>query len=495
MAENWATSESGHDLHLELTGTGGLRAGLMDALRDAIRVGRLRSGIRLPSSRALAADLGIARNTVADAYAELTAEGWLTARQGSGTRVAARAAVSGAAAGRPPRPGAPRLTHDLRPGRPDAAGFPRADWIAATRRALHAAPAEAFGPGDPAGRIELRRALAGYLARARGVHSDPDRIVVCSGAAQALQLLAAVRPGTFAVESRGLPHHRRLLARAGIRTVPLPVDAGGADPAGLSGSAADAVLLTPAHQFPTGGALLPERRAAVIDWARAGGGLVLEDDYDGEFRYDRQPVGALQGLDPGRVAYLGSASKSLSPGLRLGWMVLPPPLVPEVLAAKGSWEPTVSMLDQLVFAELLESGGYDRQIRRMRRGYRARRDQLTAALGARLPQLEVTGIAAGLHAVLELPPGTEELVLREGERAGLGLTGLGWFRHPEATCPERDGVVVGYGTPPDHGFTGAVTALCETVARGLSGPRDPERPERPEQRKNQVAQVNQVTQT
>ncbi|BCK69077.1 hypothetical protein Srufu_030300 [Streptomyces libani subsp. rufus] len=321
MPESWVNlAESlGADLHLELTGPGSRRAVLIRALRDAVRSGRLAPGTRLPPYRSLAADLGIARNTVADAYAELVAEGWLSARQGSGTRVAHRAQPLTPTRAPAHRAPVSRPTHNLLQGQPDAASFPRTAWLAAARRALTAAPHDAFGPGDPRGRPELRRALADYLARTRGVRTDPERIVICSGFAHALRLLLpTVLPGPLAVESYGLPFHRHLLATAGLRTHPLGVDEDGALSAELAeAKGVAAVLLTPAHQFPLGVPLHPDRRAAVINWARESGGYVLEDDYDGEFRYDRKPVGALQGLDPERVLHIGSVSKSLSP--RCGW--------------------------------------------------------------------------------------------------------------------------------------------------------------------------------
>ncbi|MER6692788.1 PLP-dependent aminotransferase family protein [Streptomyces minutiscleroticus] len=459
MAKEWATL--GIDLYVEPTGPG-LRRGLTDALREAVRGGRLAPGTRLPSSRALAADLGIARNTVADAYADLVAEGWLTARQGSGTRVAERAPA--APAGRPaprPRPAA-GPAYDLTPGSPDLAAFPRAEWLRAARRALTAAPHDALGYGDPRGRIELRTALAGYLARARGVRADPGRIVVCSGFSHGLSLLGTVlrRRGVRAVsvESYGLDVHWNLLAAAGLRTDPLAFDGLGTRVDALSG--VRALLVTPGHQFPMGVPLHPDRRAALVDWARRTGGLVLEDDYDGEFRYDRQPVGALQGLDPERVVYLGTASKSLAPGLRLGWMVLPEALVAEVAEAKGV---TGGVLDQLTLAEFLDSGAYDRQVRAARLRYRRRRDQLVAALAERAPSVRATGIAAGLHAVLELPPGTEPSVVRAAAWQGLAVHGLSRFRHERSAAPVRDALVVGYGTPPDHAWTGTLDALCRAL--------------------------------
>jgi GntR family transcriptional regulator/MocR family aminotransferase len=467
----WAEAAAalGRDLHLELTADGGSarggkRAVLARALRDAVSSGRLPAGTRLPPYRSLAADLGMARNAVADAYAELVAEGWLTARQGSGTRVAERAAPP-PAPDPPPAP-APRPAYDLRQGVPHTGSFPRTGWLAASRRALTAAPNDAFGPGDPRGRIELRRALAGYLARARGVRTSPERIVVTSGVAGALRLLATVpqvRSAPVAVEEYGLPHHRRILTAAGLTTLPLPVDARGADPAGLAASGAAAVLLTPAHQFPTGVALHPDRRAAAVGWAREAGGLVFEDDYDGEFRYDRQPVGAVQGLDPERVAYLGSVSKSLSPALRLGWTALPAHLVDVVVAAKGEREPTVSVLEQLALADFIESGGYDRHLRGMRQRYRRRRDQLASLLAELAPHIEVTGIAAGLHAVLRLPPGTEAAAARAAAFQGLALDPLADFRHPSATSPAPDGLVVGYAAPPDPTFLSALTTLTHIL--------------------------------
>ncbi|MEU3487537.1 PLP-dependent aminotransferase family protein [Streptomyces massasporeus] len=460
MAESWATL--GIDLLVEPTGPG-LRRGLTDALREAVRSGRLAPGTRLPSSRALAADLGIARNTVADAYADLVAEGWLTARQGSGTRVAERRVVP--PSGTSPHPRAlSRPAYDLRPGSPDLASFPRAEWLKAARRALTAAPYQALDYGDPRGRPELRAALAGYLSRARGVRADPERIVVCAGFAHGLELLGTVLRArgarTVAVESYGLDVHGRILAACGLRTTPLPFDRLGTDPGGLA--AAEAVLLTPAHQFPMGVPLHRDRRTAVVDWARRTGGLVLEDDYDGEFRYDRQPVGALQGLDPDRVVYLGTASKSLAPGLRLAWMVLPPGLAEEAAAAKGGVD-TCGVLDQLTLAEFLTSGAYDRHVRATRLRYRRRRDALVAAVAARAPEARVTGIAAGLHVLLRLPPGTEQSVVQAAHWRGLALHGLARYSNPDASAEPVDALVVGYGTPPDHAWSGALDALCAVL--------------------------------
>ncbi|WP_435970494.1 PLP-dependent aminotransferase family protein [Streptomyces sp. Qhu_M48] len=457
----------GVDLHLEVGAGGGRRAALIAALREAVRGGRLAPGTRLPPYRSLAADLGIARNTVADAYAELVAEGWLTSRQGSGTRVAERVAAPAPGPVRPTAP--PPLPYDLVQGKPDPGAFPRAAWLASARRALTDAPHEAFGIGDPHGRIELRRALVEYLARVRGVRTTPDRIVICSGAAHALRLLARVpgAAGPWAVEAYGLPFHRGLFAEAGVSTLPVPVDENGIRVAELPRHAG-AVLLTPAHQFPTGGPLHPERRAGVLEWARASGALVVEDDYDGEFRYDRRPVGAVQGLDPERTVLLGSVSKSLSPALRIGWMCLPSALVDGVVAAKGLREPYASATEQLTLADFLVSGAYDRHVRRMRQRHRGRRDRLVTALAERVPEVRVTGIAAGLHAVVELPPGTERAALAAAARHGVAVEGLASYRHPEARGPARpDGLVVGYATPPERLYETAIQALCGALTASL----------------------------
>ncbi|MFF7977986.1 PLP-dependent aminotransferase family protein [Streptomyces sp. NPDC007901] len=467
MANSWATL--GVDLHLEPAGPG-LRRGLTDALREAVRSGRLVPGTRLPSSRSLAADLGIARNTVADAFADLVAEGWLTARQGSGTRVA-----TGVPALPPgPHPTAPaagttahRPAYDLRAGFPDVSAFPRTEWLRAARRALTAAPHDAFGYGDPRGRVELRTALAAYLARARGVRADPERIVICAGFSHGLSLLGrmlrARGADTVAVESYGLDEHWQLLTAAGLRMRALPLDELGTDTRELTRGPA-AVLLTPSHQFPMGVALHHDRRAAVVDWARRTGGLVLEDDYDGEFRYDRRPVGALQGLAPDEVVYLGTASKSLAPGLRLGWMVLPPAVAEEVTAVKGGVD-TCAAPDQLTLAEFIASGAYDRHVRASRSRYRRRRDALVAALAARAPAIRVTGIAAGLHVVLRLPPGSQQRVIRAAAERGLAIEGLTpRHRHPDAAVRAPDALVLGYGTPADHAWSGALDILCTVLS-------------------------------
>lgn len=391
VTERWANF--GLDLHLDRDRSR-VRAGLERALREAIQSGRLPSATRLPSSRSLAGDLGIARNTVVEAYTQLVAEGWLSAQQGSCTVVASRpperrpATVSATA----PRVAVPR--YDLRPGSPDLAAFPRSAWLASARRAITAAPNEAFGYGDPRGRIELREALAGYLARVRGVRTGPDRIIVCSGFTQGLGLIGSVLAAggsrSWLSEPYGLPVQTQIAASGGYRIHALPMDVEGAvvDPESADrGSLGPRplLLLSPAHQFPLGFDLSAARRRAAVKWSELTAGVVVEDDYDGEFRYDRRPVGALQALAPDRVVYAGTASKSLAPGLRLGWLAAEPPLLDELVSAKESADRQSTSTEQLTLADFFVSGRYDHQVRRMRLVYRRRRDRLVGMLGRSHP--------------------------------------------------------------------------------------------------------------
>ena len=459
---SWANL--GFDLHIELPHGVGVKAALLQALRDAIDGGVLKPGTRLPPSRTLAHDLGIARNTVADCYAELAAAGWLATRQGSGTVVASLADSRNDAA---PAPPTVRFTHSLMPGSPDVSAFPRSAWISSARRALTAAPNDAFAATDPRGRVELRNALSGYLGRTRGVRVDPNRIVVSAGSGHGIALLARTLGGTFAVDAYSLHLHRKLLIDEGIRTVPISVDESGTCTDELASTTAGAALLTPTHQFPLGGPLTPARRATAVEWASSTGGVVLEDDYDGEFRYDRKPVGALQGIAPQHVAYLGTASKTLSPAIRIGWMVLPDRLIEPVLAVKGPYERWVSSTDQLTLADFIESGRFDSHIRKMRVSYRQRRDQLVAILSARVPEVRVEGISAGLHAVVRLPRGSEQAVMAAANSRGLGLEGLSTFRHPDASSAGSDGIVVGYSTPSPSQYPRALEILCETLESAL----------------------------
>ncbi|MEU6094189.1 PLP-dependent aminotransferase family protein [Streptomyces sp. NPDC047079] len=454
----------GVDQHRGPEAAEGRRAGLERALRDAVRDGRLAPGTRLPAMSRLAADLGVSRGTAKAVYDQLVAEGYLTARQGSGTRVARLPSQTPAEGGEAPRAGAPRL--DLRPGSPDVGAFPAAAWLRALRRAIATAPSRAYDYGDPRGRIELRTALSGYLGRARGVIAPPERIVITSGYVQGLALLTRVLDGAdIAMEDPGLPFHRDVVRHNGGHVVPLAVDERGACAGHLSGSVGEAaaVVVTPAHQYPTGVTLHPERRRALTDWARSRGGLVVEDDYDGEFRYDRQPAGALQGTAPGHVVYLGTASKTLGPALRLGWMVLPPYLVDAVADAKLHSDHHTESIGQLALAEMVDSHAYDRHIRACRLRYRRRRDQLVDRLGARW---NVRGIAAGLHALVDVPD--EKAVVARAEEEGLAVGRLGDHWHP-SDGDRPQGLVIGYGTPRDRAYAEALEVLGR-VLEETSGP-------------------------
>ncbi|PSM39204.1 GntR family transcriptional regulator [Streptomyces dioscori] len=444
----------GVDLHLDPDVSDGRRAGLERALRDAVRDGRLAPGARLPATRRLAVELGISRGTAKAAYDQLVAEGYLTARQGAGTQVAPLPSVDAAAPRTSARARAPRF--DLRPGSPDVGTFPAAAWLRALRRAIANAPSLAYDYGDPRGRIELRTALSGYLGRARGVIAPPERIVVTTGYVQGLALLTRVLDGgAIAMEDPGLPFHRDVVRHNGGTVAPAEVDERGVRVRGLGDAAA--VVVTPAHQYPTGVTLHPERRRALTDWARARGGVIVEDDYDGEFRYDRQPVGALQGMAPGQVAYLGTASKTLGPALRLGWMVLPPHLVDAVADAKLHSDHHTESIGQLALAELITSHAYDRHVRACRLRYRRRRDQLLDRLGARRG---VRGVAAGLHALVEVAD--EGAVLARAAGKGLAVGHLGEHWHtPGDGRPQ--GLVVGYGTPRERVYPEALEALGQVL--------------------------------
>jgi GntR family transcriptional regulator/MocR family aminotransferase len=464
MPETWAIS--GVDLHVEL-GRTRVRESLERALREAMQSGQLVPGTLLPPSRALASDLGLARNTIAEVYAQLVAEGWLTARQGSGTRVAERTVTLSTAPSS--QAAAPRvIRYDLRPGSPDVANFPRREWLTAARTALTDVTPDALAYGDPRGRLELRAALAEYLARARGVRVSPDSVVVCSGFSQALWLLGRVMRGEgrrrIGVESYGHRHHREVLADAGLEVVGMGVDDHGAQLDHLAGL--DAVLLTPAHQFPLGVALDPGRRTSLVQWASSSGALLIEDDYDGEFRYDRRAVGAMQALSPDQVVYAGTASKTLAPGLRLAWLVVPSNLVTEIVETRRLVDLHTAVVDQLTMAEFIRSGRYDRHVRRSRLAYKRRRDKLVSSLAQHAPYATILGLAAGLHVVVGLPSGASEVdVVARGEARGLALEGLSNY------ALEADGrgpaLVIGFATPPAHLYTSALARLCATLSESL----------------------------
>ena len=390
----------------------------------------------------LATDLGVSRRLVVDAYSQLAAEGFLLSTHGSGTRVATVDTAS--APRRDATEAAKQFDIDFAPGSPDLGSFPRHAWLRALRQGLAEIESQAFGYVAPQGLHSARIAVADYLRRTRGVVADPRHIVLCSGATQAVALLASALTGrTVAMEDPGFWLHRMVLRHNGIEPVPVPVDDDGLDVDALATSGATAVLATPAHQSPTGVVLSAARRTALVHWARADH-LVIEDDYDAEYRYDRAPVGALQGIAPDRVVYVGSTSKTLAPGLRIGWMILPAHLVGPIALAKGLADTGSSVMDQIAFAKLLASGGYDRHLRQMRRRYRARRDALLDALARHLPDAEVLGAAAGVHLALRFPEDFPfDALVAHATKMRIRIETLAPCYAEPATAPT--GLLMGYG--------------------------------------------------
>lgn len=418
-------------------------------MREAIQSGRLAGGEPIPSSRALAARLGISRGLVQDCYAQLLAEGYLVARPGSGTRVAEISRPRRTDGPAPSRPSAPTVVAGFPSGVPDLGMAPRHDWAWAIREASRELPNALFDYGDPAGDPELRAVLAGYLRRVRAADVSAEDVVVCAGFAQGILLAAE------ALVTRGI----RLVAHedpgsggtigaavraAGGDVAPVRVDEQGLDVDALSATGARAVVVTPAHQWPTGVVLSPDRRHQLLQWAERVDGVIIEDEYDAEFRYDREPVGSLQGLSPDRVVSIGTVSKSLAPALRLGWLVVPSHLSAAVVDSKSRADRGNPALDQRGLALLMSSGRYDRHLRRMRTEYSRRRDVLVAAVNRHAPHLRVSGLAAGIHAVLHLPEGIDENSFVSSARArGLWVTGMGRFSTD--VDPNDPRLVLGFG--------------------------------------------------
>ena len=457
MSANWTTLR---ELLLP-DGASGRGRAVESALRRAIRDGQLAPGLRLPSSRDLAAQLGVARGTVTAAYGQLTAEGYLTAKRGSGTAVATTLAAPAPVP--PPAPTARQWRYDLRPGLPALSEFPRAEWVAATRAALAELPDEALGYPDPAGLPELRTELAAYLGRVRAVTATADDVVITHGGAEALSMLTAVLRthghDAIGMEDPGHPGQANLLREHGLRPVPVPVDCDGLVVSALP-SSVRAVVVTAAHQFPLGTTLHPARRHALLAWAREHDGVIIEDDYDAEHRYDRPALRAMQAMDPNHVAYLGSVSKTLAPALRLGWLVLPTALRANIVSRKQLTDLGCSPLPQAAFARLLRGGGYDRHLRRTRAAYRRRRDALLAAVAEHLPAWQPIGVAAGLHVVLRLPAGTDDSVVSQRlDDVGIHAPALSGYTQL-GTYP---GLVIGYAaTSPDR-LRAAVKEIAVTV--------------------------------
>ncbi len=466
MAVQWSGLASEVLVTLDRGGGVSLRAQLEDQFRQAIRAGRLGAGDRVPSSRALAQALGLSRGLVQECYAQLLAEGYLVTRGGSATRVAT-AATPASSASQSPAPAPARLIADFASGVPDLASAPRGDWAWAIREACRTAVNTDLGYGDPAGTPRLREILAAYLRRVRAADTTPGQVIICSGMAQGLGLVLRALAGQgltkVGFEDPGsVTSITATAAWAGLAAVPVPVDDRGVDVAALDASGAGAVVLTPAHQWPTGVVLAPDRRLALIDWATRRDALIIEDDYDAEFRYDRDPVGALQGLAPGRVIHLGTVSKSLAPALRLGWILSPPHLTGTLTRAKHVTDRGSPGLDQLALALLIETGRYDRHLRRMRAEYAARRDVLVQALAEHAPGVRLTGLAAGFHAVAHLPAGTaEQDVIQQARTRSVGLYGMSTCRAGHAPHPPE--LVLGFGNISQRAITTGIALIGDLL--------------------------------
>jgi GntR family transcriptional regulator / MocR family aminotransferase len=467
MTVEWSGSAPEVLLTLDRARNVPLRAQLEEQFRQAIRSGRLAAGQQVPSSRALAHALGLSRGLVQDCYAQLQAEGYLATRGGSATRVASAAAPAAGPHRRPPPAPPRRLAADFASGVPDLGLAPREAWAWAVREACRAAPSAEFNYPDPAGSPRLREVLAAYLRRVRAIDATAGEVIVCSGMAQGLGLVLRVlaRQGVTraGIENPGsIATLTATAAWAGIEAVPVPVDGRGIDVAALDATGAQAVVLTPAHQWPTGVVLAPERRLALIDWATRRHATIIEDDYDAKFRYDRNPVGALQGLAPGRVIALGTVSKSLAPVLRLGWIVSPPTLAADLARAKELTDRGSPGLDQLALAILMESGRYDRHLRRMRTEYAARRDTLVQALADHAPDVRVSGLAAGFHAVAHLPAGAaEDAVIAAAAERRVGLYGMSTYRAGHA--PEPPQLVLGFGNTGQRAIREGIAILGDIL--------------------------------
>jgi GntR family transcriptional regulator/MocR family aminotransferase len=438
------------------------------SIREGIQAGRLAAGAPLPSSRTLAKELGISRGVDTEAYSQRAAEGYLLTRQGAPVRVARTVRTSGA---RPPaRSMLPSFPYHFHPGLPDLAGFPRDRWLRSLRAAWRQAPIDAVGYPDPRGVPDLRQALAGYLGRVRGAAAEPEQMLICTGFSQAFSLLCRWLAGRgverVALEDPGWHPHRLIVEQAGLEVVPVPVDSEGIRVDALDAAEASAVVVTPAHQFPTGVVLSRERRAALVEWAEDGERLIVEDDFDAEYRYDGSSLGALQGLAPERVAYIGSASKRLTPGMRLGWALLPSWLSWPLIQAKAVEDGGSEGVGQLALHDFIERGELDRHVRRMRLRYERRREALLEILTRRLPQVRVSAGAAGLYELVELPDGVDEaaLVAAAAER-GVGLEGLSLHRFNPAGPP---GLVLGFASLSEPAMEHGIRLLAEAL-RDLEG--------------------------
>jgi GntR family transcriptional regulator / MocR family aminotransferase len=470
MAIQWSGLGPEFLLQLDRASDQPLRSQLETGLREAIRSGRLHGGERLPSSRELARELGVSRGLVQECYSQLLSEGYLTSQVGSATRVASGTYPTPPERAQRPAP-PPRLIADFHSGVPDLASFPRGDWAWATRQACSSVATSDLDYGDPHGCADLRTVIAGYLRRVRAAVAEPEQMIVSTGFAQGLTLvlraLVQAGVGCAAFEDPGYgsaetDESLRAAQATGLRVIHVPVDDLGIDVAALEASGARVVVVTPAHQSPTGVVLAAGRRHALLEWASRNDAFIVEDDYDSEFRYDREPVGVLQGLAPDRVFTIGTASKALAPAVRLGWVLAPQSLAGAVAAEKLISDRGSSTLDQLALAALIRSGRYDRHLRRMRVVYARRRARLIAALGLHAPGLRLTGLAAGFHAVAHLKASADEQAVVAAARERLvGLYGISAYRAVSiAAAPQ---LVMGFGNVSERAIEPGIAAVADLL--------------------------------
>jgi Transcriptional regulators containing a DNA-binding HTH domain and an aminotransferase domain (MocR family) and their eukaryotic orthologs len=459
------------NLHLSVTvERGTLTQQLEHQIKEGIRQGRLHVGAELPSSRELARHLGCSRWVVVQAYEQLAAEGYLVASRGSATRIAPQ--LTHAAPRTPARETTPPVRFDFHPGIPDLTRFPREAWVRSYRKALANVLPDTLNYHDPAGVTRLRATLASYLGRARAVVTTEQGVMLTAGTNHALGIIgrALHRAGItdIAVESPGWVPLRNPFDHSGLTVHPVTVDRHGVR-VDLIPPGVRAIHVTPAHQFPSGALMSPERRTELMEWARTHDAVIIEDDYDAEFRYDRRPVGTLQGLDPAHVIYAGTLSKTLAPGMRLGWMVVPEAWQEALADERRGVDGGVSTLEQLALAEFMESSDFERHLRMMRREYRTRRGAFLEAVSRHLPSATVDGIPAGLHAnllvdvVIDADRFRRELAQR---RVRLSLLDefLGGDRPDDALAERPTHLVMGFGAVPLHQLDEGLTAVAAAVA-------------------------------
>lgn len=467
---------------------------LAEAVREGIVSGRFRAGERMPASRALAASLSLARNTVLEAYEQLIAEGYLSARHGSGTFVAAdipdRAFETQHADGSPP----PRTTADrsssvlsdfgrrvvegevwqhmgrgeassiyeFRYGTPSLEEFPIDAWRTLTKRVLDYPPAELLGYGPTEGLPRLREALARYLQRSRGVRCTADEVVIVNGSQQALDIASRVviNPGDgVVIEDPCYPGARVTFAANGAKVIPVPCDGEGIR-VDLLPAEAKAVYITPSHQFPSGCVMSGARRLELLAWAQRTGAVIIEDDYDSEFRYEGRPLAALQGLNPAQVVYTGTLSKVLLPALRLGYMVAPPGLRPAVSGAKWLTDRHVALLYQAVLALFIEEGHFERHLRRMRKVYADRRAAMLESFAACFgDRATITGTESGMHVLVRLAdvPDADAFIER-ARGAGVGIYSARMYYSLEP--PPGATFMMGYSSVTEPGIREGIRRLA-----------------------------------